>query len=108
MINGSNSTISSLCKMLKLAKGTQILGLTKTGSHGTISQYFFGSYPEREFINDPPIHNAKQKSKELTEQMYEKLFTQLLIYSFRLITHNSRDPPPKKIIIKATTKHYYV
>lgn len=62
VINGNNSIISSLCEMLKLAKGTHILGLSKTGSHGTISQYFFGSYPERELINDPPIHNKKAKS----------------------------------------------
>ena len=41
VINGNNSIISPLCEMLKLAKGTHILGLSKTGSHGTISQYFF-------------------------------------------------------------------
>lgn len=55
-------TLSSLCEMLKLAKGTHILGLTETGSHGTISQCFFGSHPERELINDPPIHNGKTQS----------------------------------------------
>lgn len=27
--------------MLKLAKGTHILGLTETGLHGTVSQYIF-------------------------------------------------------------------
>jgi len=41
LINGNNSIISSLCEMLKPAKGTHILGLMGTGSHGTISQYFF-------------------------------------------------------------------
>lgn len=60
--------------MLKLAKGTHILGLTKTGSHRTISQYFFvvifGSYPERGVTNDPPIRNGKEKSKELSEQIH--------------------------------------
>ena len=62
MTNGNNSIISSFCEMLKLAKGTHNLGLTKTGSHGTISQYFFGSYPEGELINDPPVRSGKTKS----------------------------------------------
>lgn len=36
-----NPVISTLCEMLTLAKGTHILGLTDTRSHGTISQDFF-------------------------------------------------------------------
>lgn len=104
--------------MLKLAKGTHILGLIETRSHGTISQYFFvffGTYPEREFTNDPLIHNGKKKSKELSEVMsYGKLFTQLFVHSVSLlvITHNSKHPLPnkkqkqKKTKLKAITKHY--
>lgn len=36
-----NSAVSTLCETLTLAKGTHILGLTDTRSHGTISQGFF-------------------------------------------------------------------
>lgn len=93
--------------MLKLAKGTHILGLTKTGSHGTISQYFVVVLvaTQKGVYNDPPIQNGKKKSKELSEQIYGKLFTQIIVHFVRPVTPNSRDPPPK---IKATTKHYYV
>lgn len=94
--------------MLKLAKGTRILGLTKTGSHRMKSQYIFvvvifGSYPEKGFTNDPPNRNGKKKSKELSEQIYGKLFTQIFVHFARLITHHSRDPLPK-INIKARKK----
>lgn len=41
VINGNNSIISSLCEMLKLAKGTHILGLTETGSHVRPVFFFF-------------------------------------------------------------------
>lgn len=93
--------------MLNLAKGTHILGLTKTRSHGTISQYIyiFGTYPEREFTSDPLIYNGKKKSKKLSKVMsYGKLFIQLFVHpvSLLVITHNSKKN------LKATTKYYYV
>lgn len=89
--------------MLKLAKGTHILGLTKTGSHGIISQYFVVLVATQK--RGLQIHNGKKKSKELSEQIYGKLFTQIFVHFVRLIIYNSRDPPPN---IKATTKHYCV
>lgn len=74
--------------MLSLAKGTHILsGLNKDRLTQNYKPVFFvvvvvifGSYPEKGFTNDPPIRNGKKKSKELSEQIYGKLFTQIFVH----------------------------
>lgn len=114
VINGNNSIISSFCEMLKLTKGTHILGLMESGSHGTISQLFFlflvatqkGSLQ----MILPFIMGRKSQTAFSRNVKWEAIYT-AIVHSNRLLVtmmmevYSQEKPTKNKSNNK---KHYYV
>ena len=100
-----NPVFSTLCEMLTLAKGTHILGLTDTRSHGTISQdFFFLVATEKGRSQRVPIDNGRKHHTAIHINVsWEAIYT-ASVHSATLTRQLTGDSPKQN---PKATKHFF-